>query len=88
MSDLLTVRYPSGAIEFRSFAQSPQPGDVLHRNGDSWMVDDVAVGEDGSMVVTLHAVQAPRPEEASNESPWWAGAIDRARHARSRSIER
>ena len=57
MSDLLTVRYPSGAREFRMSDTAPEVGDVLRRNGDNWVVEEVHAGDDGSTVVTLR----PKP---------------------------
>ena len=57
MSDLLTVRYPSGAREFRMSDTAPEVGDVLRRNGDNWVVEEVHDGDDGSTVVTLR----PKP---------------------------
>jgi hypothetical protein len=53
MSDLLTVRFPSGAKEFRMSDKAPEVGDVLRRNGDNWLVEEVHEGDDGSTVVTL-----------------------------------
>jgi hypothetical protein len=53
MSDLLTVRYPSGVTEFRMSDQAPEVGDVLTRNGDNWVVEEVHEGDDGSTVVTI-----------------------------------
>ena len=52
MSDLLTVRFPSGAKEFRmSEAAAPKVGDVLKRNGDSWIVEEVDETTRGTQVV-------------------------------------
>ena len=53
VSDLLTVRYPSGDTEFRSFEWPPQAGDVLRRQGGSWLVEQVLRGDDGGTVVIL-----------------------------------
>ena len=46
MSDLLTVRFPSGAKEFRMSDKAPEVGDVLRRNGDNWLVEEVHEGDD------------------------------------------
>lgn len=52
VSDLLTVRYPSGDTEFRMSESAPKVGDVLKRNGDNWIVDEV-VETNGGIQVTL-----------------------------------
>lgn len=62
MSVLLTVRYPSGPTEFRMSEKAPEVGDVLERNGDNWVVEEVAPGQDGSPVVTLRP--GPNPADA------------------------
>jgi hypothetical protein len=62
MSDLLTVRYPSGAREFRMSDTAPEVGDVLRRNGDNWVVEEVDEGDDGSTVVTLHPQPLLEPD--------------------------
>ena len=54
MSALITVRFPSGETEHRMSDHAPRVGDVLKRNGSSWVVDEV-VEEDGASVVTLRA---------------------------------
>ena len=54
MSDLLTVRYPSGNIEFRMSDSAPKVGDVLERNADNWIVETVAE-IDGRTEVRLRA---------------------------------
>ena len=61
MSDLLTVRYPSGDFEFRMSEKAPEVGDVLHRNGDDWIVEEVSASEDGTAVITVRP--GPKPVE-------------------------
>ena len=56
-SVLHTIRYPSGETEFRMSENTPNVGDILTRNGDNWVVEEVREAEDGSTVVTLR----PRP---------------------------
>ena len=51
MSDLLTVRYPSGAKEFRMSDKAPKVGDVLKRNGDNWVVEEVLETKRGTQVI-------------------------------------
>ena len=63
MSDLLTVRFPSGATEYRMSETSPEVGDVLDRNGDAWVVEAVIPSEDGTTVVALR----PRPPSVRPE---------------------
>jgi hypothetical protein len=59
-SELLTVRFPSGETEFRLSDSSPEPGDVLTRNGDSWIVDEIIPSAAGATVVVLR----PEPKPA------------------------
>ena len=53
MSDLLTLRYPTGAKEFRMSKPAPEVGDILKRNGDNWIVEEVEEEADGSTAVKL-----------------------------------
>ena len=62
MSDLLTLRYPSGAKEFRMSEKAPEKGDVLRRNGDNWVVEKVHDDEDGNTLVTLRPQPFLEPE--------------------------
>jgi hypothetical protein len=62
MSDLLTVRYPSGVKEFRMSDQAPDVGDVLKRNGDNWLVERVHEDDDGNTVVTLRPQPLIEPD--------------------------
>ena len=66
MSDLLTVRYPSGQVEHRTIQTAPAVGDILNRNGDAWIIDHVAHADDGTSVVTLRP--GPEPEEREERS--------------------
>lgn len=56
-SALHTIRYASGATEFRMSDKSPEVGEILKRNGDNWVVEEVEEADDGTTVVTLR----PRP---------------------------
>ena len=38
---------------------APAVGDVLKRNGDTWIVEDVTEADDGTAVVTLRAQPKP-----------------------------
>ena len=62
MSDLFTLRYPSGDKEFRMSAKAPDEGDVLRRNGDNWVVEKVREGDEGNTVVTLRPQPLLEPE--------------------------
>jgi hypothetical protein len=66
MSALLTVRFPSGATEFRMTDDAPEVGDVLKRDGDCWIVGDVTRADDGSAVVTLSRIE---PGESDVDGP-------------------
>lgn len=59
MSALITIRYPSGAIEFRMSDDAPNVGDTLKRNGDNWIVEEVTKADDGTSVVTLRPQPKP-----------------------------
>jgi len=50
MSGLLTVRYPSGATEFRMSGA---------RNGDNWIIEEVTNADDGTSVARLRP--GPKP---------------------------
>ena len=65
MSDLLTLRYPSGDKEFRMSEKAPNKGDILKRNGDNWVVEEVHEDDDGNTVVTLlpQPLIEPDPED-------------------------
>jgi hypothetical protein len=53
-SELVVLRYPHGRSEYQfSDNRTPEVGDVLERNGDSWVVQAVAHAMDGSSLVTL-----------------------------------
>jgi hypothetical protein len=47
--------------------KAPEVGDVLTRNGDDWIVEEVAPSEDGTTVVTLRAGQKPIESEETDE---------------------
>jgi hypothetical protein len=69
VSDLLTVRYPTGAKEFRMSDKAPRVGDVLKRNGDNWIVEEIVETEEGSQVTLRPGVKLPVEEtdgDASN----------------------
>jgi len=57
VSDLLTVRYPSGDSEFRMSDKAPKVGDVLKRNGDNWIVDKVVETNEGTQVTLRPGVK-------------------------------
>ena len=62
MSELLTVRYPSGETEFRMRDKEPHVGDVLTRNGDEWIVEAVTQAGNGTTLVTLRPGHGDEPE--------------------------
>jgi hypothetical protein len=52
-SSVVTYRYPRGT-EFRlSEEPVPKVGELLHRNGDYWVVTEVREQRDGTTMVTL-----------------------------------
>lgn len=55
-SSVVTFRFPRGS-EYRLSESTPNVGDVLQRNGDSWIVDHVEAADDGATVVTLRPGQ-------------------------------
>lgn len=64
-SSLVTIRYPEGDSEFRMSEQAPAVGDVLKRNGDNWIVEEVMQNKDGTTLVTLR----PGPKPAVLDDP-------------------
>lgn len=61
-SALHTIRYAQGATEFRMSDKSPDVGEILRRNGDNWLVEEVEEAEDGTTVVTLRPQPRIEPE--------------------------
>jgi len=57
VSDLLTVRYPSGDTEFRMSESAPKVGDVLKRNGDNWIVEEVVETIRGTQITLRPGVK-------------------------------
>ena len=57
MSDLVTVRYPAGDTEFRMSDTAPNVGDVLKRNGDNWIVEEVVETKLGTQVTLRPGVK-------------------------------
>jgi hypothetical protein len=53
MSDLAMVQYGSEATEYILSAKKPKVGDVLKRNGDTWVVVEIKDGADGKSTVVL-----------------------------------
>ncbi len=66
-SELHTFRFPSGVTEFRMSETAPDVGDVLNRNGDDWIVEEVVPSKDGATVVTLGP--GPKPIESATNEP-------------------
>ena len=62
MSVLQTLRYSTQGTEFRLTDKAPEVGDILKRNGDNWVVEEVHEADDGSTVVTLRPGPVIEPE--------------------------
>ena len=62
MTDMHVVRYPSGDKEFRMSEKAPEKGDVLKRNGDSWVVERIHEDDDGNTVVNLRPQPLIEPD--------------------------
>ena len=67
MTDLIAVRYPSGATEFRMSDKAPEVGDVLKRNGDTWVVEEVDETPRGTQVTLRPLVKLPEPDTDADE---------------------
>ena len=52
----LIVRYPEGGSTPLLGESTPQEGDEITRNGDTWIVEEVTENDDGDTVVTLRPV--------------------------------
>ena len=50
---LLTIRLPSGETEYHIGSRSPEIGDLVNRDGDAWVVDEVSTTDKGATVVFL-----------------------------------
>lgn len=50
---LLTILFPSGETEHRIGSHAPARGDLMNRNGDAWVVEEVSTTDDGATVVSL-----------------------------------
>lgn len=64
---VLTVRYPTGETEYRTSATRPNVGDVLHRNGDSWTVEEVTTSAAAGIVVRLGSGPTLAESDASSD---------------------
>ena len=73
MSELLTVRFPSGATEFRLSDEAPAVGDLLEQDGADWVVEEVARTGDGSALVTLR-IRAESLGAATDDG--WPGPLE------------
>lgn len=63
MTQLLTVRYPGAETVYELNERgTPEVGDVLERNGESWVVQAVTVEADGTSTVTLGPGLKSKPE--------------------------
>lgn len=47
--------------------ESPEVGEILRRNGDNWLVEEVEDAKDGTTVVTLRPQPRIRPETEDDE---------------------
>ena len=54
-SALHTIKYPTGVTEFRVSEKPPAVGDILTRDGDTWIVEEVHTTGRGTTAVTLRA---------------------------------
>lgn len=52
-SGALFLVLPNGEREYRLTERELEVGDVLRRNGDSWIVAEVTQGPDGASIVRL-----------------------------------
>ena len=50
---LLTIRLPSGETEERICSHSHEIGDLVNRDGDAWVVEEVSTTDEGATVVFL-----------------------------------
>jgi hypothetical protein len=55
MSNLITVHFPDGRIEYSLSEAVPETGDVVSRNGEQWTVAEATDGNDGTISVTLRS---------------------------------
>ena len=50
---VITIRYPSGAVEYRYGGDVPKTGDKLGRDGDEGFVTSVEIDEGGGETVRV-----------------------------------
>jgi hypothetical protein len=50
---LITFRLPSGSTEQHIVLHAPKIGDLVNRNGDAWVVEEVSTTDEGATVVSM-----------------------------------
>lgn len=77
-SELLTIRYPSGDIEYRAQTRTPSVGELVTYRGDPWLVEHVEETVKGSIVVTLRPPDQSPAIVANRKSRMLADLHERA----------
>lgn len=54
-STLITMRFPDGRLRYEVSEHKPSLGEIVRRNGESWVVSEVSNTADGSLSVVLSA---------------------------------
>lgn len=67
-SGALFIVLPNGEREYRLTERELEIGDVLRRNGDSWIVAEVTQGPDGATIVRLASDTRTRSERAGEST--------------------
>ena len=67
-SGALYIVLPNGEREYRLTERELEIGDVLRRNGDSWIVAEVTQGPDGATIVRLAPDRGTRSERAGGST--------------------
>lgn len=60
-SESQILRYPVGESTPLLGERTPQEGDEITRNGDTWIIEEVTEGEDGETVVKIRPVPPEVP---------------------------
>ncbi len=81
-SGLLTIRYPSGATEYRLRERAPVVGENVTFNGHDWTVERVNELPNGEIVVTLRS-QGDALDATPEPSPRQSDGLRDALHARA-----
>ena len=65
--ETLILRYPAGEATSLFGDTTPQEGDELTRDGDTWIIEEVIQGDDDEVVVRARPVRRELPSDGDDE---------------------